>query len=112
MHPLLTSQPAVEQQSFLMTDVQLRRARPVRHRPSHRCLHTSSAASNRSARVLTPRELVVLKLVAQGVTNRAIARDLALSEYTVCRYVTNILRKLNVSNRGAAGTWATHHQLA
>jgi predicted ATPase/DNA-binding CsgD family transcriptional regulator len=55
--------------------------------------------------VLTPRELDVLKLVAQGLSNPDIARRLALSEHTIHRHLANILRKLNLSSRAAAVAW-------
>jgi DNA-binding NarL/FixJ family response regulator len=51
---------------------------------------------------LTPRELDVLKLIAQGLSNRDIARQLALSEHTVHWHLANILSKLNTSSRAAA----------
>jgi non-specific serine/threonine protein kinase len=54
---------------------------------------------------LTPRELDVLKLVAQGFSNADIARRLFLSEHTVHRHLANILRKLNLSSRAAAAAW-------
>ena len=110
MHPFLISRSAVEQQPSLEGDPR-RRAGPVRHRPSDPGPRAPSAASHSSARLLTPRELEVLKLVAQGLSNRAIARDLVLSEHTVCRHVANILRKLNVSSRAAAAAWGAHHHL-
>jgi DNA-binding CsgD family transcriptional regulator len=62
----------------------------------------SAAASGDVATVLTPRELDVLKLVAQGLSNPDIARRLVLSEHTVHRHLANILRKLNLSSRAAA----------
>src|SRR6185436_2698894 len=51
---------------------------------------------------LTERELEVLRLVASGKTNKAIARELSLSEKTVDRHVSNIFAKLKVSTRSAA----------
>jgi DNA-binding NarL/FixJ family response regulator len=51
---------------------------------------------------LTPRELEVLRLVAAGRTNRAIADQLYLSPATVKRHVTNILAKLDVATRAEA----------
>jgi DNA-binding CsgD family transcriptional regulator len=60
---------------------------------------------------LTPRELQVLRLVATGETNRAIAAELVLSERTVDRHVSNILTKLGVSSRAAATAFAYEHQL-
>jgi DNA-binding NarL/FixJ family response regulator len=48
---------------------------------------------------LTAREVQVLRLVATGRTNRAIAAELVLSERTVDRHVSNIFTKLSVSSR-------------
>jgi predicted ATPase/DNA-binding CsgD family transcriptional regulator len=59
------------------------------------------------ATVLTPRELDVLKLVAQGLSNPDIARRLVLSEHTVHRHLANILRKLGLTSRAAAAAWGT-----
>jgi DNA-binding CsgD family transcriptional regulator len=60
---------------------------------------------------LTMRELEVLRLVAAGETNKAIAAELVLSERTVDRHVSNILAKLRVSSRSAATAYAYEHQL-
>jgi DNA-binding NarL/FixJ family response regulator len=51
---------------------------------------------------LTVRELEVLRLVAAGETNKAIAAELVISERTVDRHVSNIFAKLGVSSRAAA----------
>jgi ATP/maltotriose-dependent transcriptional regulator MalT len=61
--------------------------------------------SGATASALTARELDVLKLVAQGLTNPEIAERLVLSEHTVKRHLANILRKLNLSSRSAAAAW-------
>jgi LuxR family transcriptional regulator, maltose regulon positive regulatory protein len=55
--------------------------------------------------VLTPREVDVLKLVAQGLSNADIAQRLVLSEHTVHRHLANILRKLDLSSRAAVAVW-------
>jgi DNA-binding CsgD family transcriptional regulator len=55
---------------------------------------------------LTPREQQVLRLVAAGWSNRAIAEQLVLSERTVDRHVSNILAKLDVPSRTAAAACA------
>lgn len=60
---------------------------------------------------LTKRELEVLRLVAGGQTNKAIAAELVLSERTVDRHVSNILNKLRVSSRVAATAYAYEHEL-
>jgi len=64
-----------------------------------------------SAGGLTAREVQVLRLVAAGQTNRAIAADLFLSERTVDRHVSNILAKLGVSSRAAATAHAYRNGL-
>ncbi|HEY6749534.1 MAG TPA: LuxR C-terminal-related transcriptional regulator [Mycobacteriales bacterium] len=60
---------------------------------------------------LTGREIEVLRLVAAGATNRAIAAGLFLSEKTVARHVANIYAKLGISSRAAATAYAYEHQL-
>jgi DNA-binding NarL/FixJ family response regulator len=52
--------------------------------------------------VLTPREVEILRLVADGLSDREIAARLVLSEHTVHRHVANILAKLRVSSRASA----------
>lgn len=59
-----------------------------------------------SDRVLTPRERQVLALIATGMTNRAIADALAISDRTVDRHVSNILTKLDLPSRSAATAYA------
>ncbi|HEU0195070.1 MAG TPA: LuxR C-terminal-related transcriptional regulator [Gaiellales bacterium] len=60
---------------------------------------------------LTDREIEVLRLVAAGKTNRAIAAELVLSEKTVARHVSNILTKLDLSSRAAATAYAYENDL-
>jgi ATP/maltotriose-dependent transcriptional regulator MalT len=60
---------------------------------------------------LTRRELDVLRLVANGRTNKEIADTLCLSERTIDRHVSNILGKLDVPSRAAATAYAYHHKL-
>ena len=60
---------------------------------------------------LTPRELQVLRLVATGETNKAIAARLSLSEKTIDRHVSNIFTKLDVPSRTAATAFAYRHRL-
>jgi DNA-binding NarL/FixJ family response regulator len=55
--------------------------------------------------------LQVLRLVASGETNKAIAAELVLSDRTVERHVRNIFTKLGVSSRAAATAYAYKHQL-
>lgn len=60
---------------------------------------------------LTPQEMHVLALIAEGHTNREIADVLFLSEGTVRNYVSSILSKLGVSNRAEAAAYAIQHHL-
>jgi DNA-binding NarL/FixJ family response regulator len=72
---------------------------------------TTTAGSPLDTHGLSARELEVLRLVASGKTNKAIAGELFLSEKTVDRHVSNIFGKLNVSSRAAATAWAYRHHL-
>jgi len=56
---------------------------------------------------LTPRELEVLQLLAEGLANRAIAQELAISEHTVKFHVNAIMSKLSAQSRTAAVVRAT-----
>jgi len=60
---------------------------------------------------LTDRELEVLALVASGRKNREIAADLAISEHTVARHLSNIFTKLDVTSRTAATAFALERGL-
>lgn len=70
-----------------------------------------SSSESSVSRAVTDRELQVLRLVAGGQTNRGIAAELAISERTVERHITNIFTKLGVSNRTAAAAHAFDHGL-
>jgi DNA-binding NarL/FixJ family response regulator len=61
---------------------------------------------------LTSRELEVLRVLAQGKTNRVIAEKLFISEKTVASHVSHIFTKLGVSSRAAATAYAYDHDLA
>jgi DNA-binding CsgD family transcriptional regulator len=71
----------------------------------------SSPSSIRVPGALTAREVEVLRLVATGKTNRAIAVDLFLSEKTVARHLSNIFTKLDLPSRSAATAYAYEHDL-
>ncbi|GAB2925283.1 MULTISPECIES: response regulator transcription factor [unclassified Streptomyces] len=61
---------------------------------------------------LTEREREVLGLIADGRSNREIARALVLSEKTVKTHVSNILMKLDLADRTQAALWAVRHGAA
>jgi DNA-binding CsgD family transcriptional regulator len=72
----------------------------------------SAAPEPGTTGTLTAREVQVLRLVASGRTNRAIAAELRISEKTVARHVSNIFTKLGLSSRAAATAWAYESGLA
>ena len=60
---------------------------------------------------LTERELEVLRLVARGMNNRDIARQLFISENTVKNHIRNILEKLQLHSRMEAVVYAVREKL-
>jgi len=80
--------------------------------PALAALAIASQSTKRSGTYgLSPRELEVLRLVATGKSNKAIARSLFVSERTIDRHVSNVFAKLNVSSRAAATAFAYEHDL-
>ena len=62
--------------------------------------------------LLTRRELETLRLVAQGLSNQAIAEKLMVDERTIAKYVSSILNKLHLANRTQAALYALRKGLA
>jgi DNA-binding NarL/FixJ family response regulator len=58
---------------------------------------------------LSPREIEVAQLVAQGLSNPAIATRLFLSRSTVTSHISHILTKLGMSSRSQIATWVAQH---
>jgi DNA-binding CsgD family transcriptional regulator len=73
---------------------------------------TDLRATPAEAHPLSSREVEVLRRVAAGRTNRQIARELFISEHTVARHVQNIFRKIGVSTRTEAASYAFAKNLA
>jgi LuxR family maltose regulon positive regulatory protein len=71
----------------------------------------AAPAPRSAAAGLTAREVEVLRLVAEGLNNQAIAERLFVSEHTVHRHLANIFNKLSVSSRAAAVAQAARHHL-
>jgi DNA-binding NarL/FixJ family response regulator len=72
----------------------------------------AKAATPSAAGGLTSREIEVLRLIASGETNKAIASTLVISEHTVARHVQNMLQKLGCSSRSSLAAFAVEHGLA
>jgi NarL family two-component system response regulator LiaR len=82
----------------------------VYHAPS-----TPAGANNQAdddETPLTDRETTILSAVADGLTTKAISKQLWVSEHTVKFHLTNIYRKLGVNNRSGAVRYALEHNLA
>jgi len=71
----------------------------------------ATSAPARTPGGLSAREAVVVRLLAAGKSNRAIAAELFISERTVARHVSNIFTKLGVSTRAAATAYVYEHGL-
>ena len=69
------------------------------------------AAAALAASELTPREIEILQLVAEGHSNSKLARMLWVTEQTVKFHLSNIYRKLEVANRTEASRWAQRNGL-
>lgn len=75
-------------------------------------VETISGLEKTAARVgLTAREIEVIRLVAKGKTNRAIADELIVSEKTVASHLSHIFTKLNLTSRAAATAFAYENDL-
>jgi LuxR family transcriptional regulator, maltose regulon positive regulatory protein len=91
------AQRAIDLLAELKAEIEIVRARTLLT-----SLRTEGTAGSPPASPLTTRETEVLKLVAAGLSNQAIAGQLYVSEHTVHRHMANILNKLSVSSRAAA----------
>jgi DNA-binding NarL/FixJ family response regulator len=76
--------------------------------------HLSTTTVKRSSGYpagLTVREVEVLRLISQGLTNAQVAEQLVISPRTVNTHLTSIYNKLGVESRTAASRYAIHHHL-
>ena len=99
---------ALELMSGLKAERELARARSVLESVS---AEPAAQAHSPAGNPLTGREVEVLRLVAEGLTNQEIAERLFLSDHTVHRHLANILNKLSVGSRAAAVARATREGL-
>jgi two-component system nitrate/nitrite response regulator NarL len=65
----------------------------------------------RASSGLSPRELEILRMLVNGDSNKAIARELTITEATVKVHLKALLRKVRVNNRTQAAVWAIHNGL-
>jgi len=81
--------------------------------------HTTKSSLDEGSRIqvpqnveLTPTELKVVQLVAQGMANREIAEKLNVSQRTIESHVSNMLNKTNLHNRTELARWAIESNMA
>ena len=74
-------------------------------------LSSESPPSPQAPDGLTSREAEVLRLIARGLTNNQIARQLVLSQHTVNIHVQSIYGKLKITTRAGATRYALEHHL-
>jgi len=84
----------------------------VYHAPSATAAPRDGEDASSAGPDLTPREVTILTAVASGSKTKTISKDLWLSEHTVKFHLTNIYRKLGVSNRSGAVRYAFENDLA
>ena len=82
---------------------------PWAERAQRELAATVETASRDGLERLTPRELEIARLAARGLTNRAIAADLALSPRTVGHHLARVFPKLEVSSRAGVGPALERH---
>jgi DNA-binding NarL/FixJ family response regulator len=105
---------AIASFSELHAELELARAKTLLESMQQRELDSAEESDSRQparAGGLTPRELEVLRLVAEGLNNQTIAERLFVSDHTVHRHLANILNKLSVSTRAAAVAQAARRGL-
>lgn len=103
-------------ESFIPVNLMTKVFQEIQRRSIARSGPAPSAASPSSSQPgeyepLTERELEILQQIVDGHSNREIATALFISEKTVKNHITNILRKLNLSDRTQAAVFAIRHGL-
>ncbi|HEY7194916.1 MAG TPA: helix-turn-helix transcriptional regulator [Gemmatimonadales bacterium] len=101
----LGKQPAADREARAARDV-LRRLGVVQQVTA-----AASPRRDRTREALTARQIEILRLVAQGLSNPDIAARLKLSDHTVKRHVANLLSRLGLSSRAAAAAYAAKQGL-
>jgi DNA-binding NarL/FixJ family response regulator len=82
---------------------------PIDPRVAHALLPRRADPASTIASELSPRETEVLRLVAEGLANKQIARRLGIAERTVKAHVGSVFRRIGVGDRTSAAMWARDH---
>jgi DNA-binding NarL/FixJ family response regulator len=106
----LEARRALDVLGELKADLEMSRARLVLESLPN-AVEPAGSPRTRGHAGLTAREVEVLRLVAEGLNNQAIAAKLFVSDHTVHRHLANILNKLSVSSRAAAVAQAARRGL-
>jgi len=106
--------PLLELKSASRKDVAIQRPSERRSSPAPLPPSNSTNSSDEQARIatLTRRELDVIRLIALGLKNKDIATQLSISDITVRHHLTNIFRKLEISDRQKLLILAHNYELA
>jgi ATP/maltotriose-dependent transcriptional regulator MalT len=108
---VLEARRAIDVLTELKAELEISRARRLLDSLPQSITAAETSPRTRNGSGLTGRELEVLRLVADGLTNQAIAEKLFVSDHTVHRHLANILNKLSVSSRAAAVAQAARRGL-
>jgi len=73
--------------------------------------HRTNGDAHEESKAITPRELEVMVLVAEGLGNKSIARQLGIREQTVKNHLARLMTKMGLSNRVQVGIAATRYDL-
>lgn len=103
------AQRAIDDLTPLAASLDLARARAVLDAPATDAAPAPPPSDD--GKVLTPRQIEILRLISTGLNNQTIAKRLFISEHTVHRHVANALTRLDVSSRSAAVALAVRRGL-
>lgn len=95
----------------MLTGLQQGKAAMTRSTAARLMKRVADSSQSRPLETLTGREIELLRFVARGLSNKAIAQGLSVSENTVKYHMKNILQKLGVQNRTEAVTYAIREGL-
>jgi two-component system nitrate/nitrite response regulator NarL len=97
--------------AYITTNGKSQLAQQFQTQSPHTCVNMKVANEDRTTDVpsLSRREMLILRMLMQGASNKVIARNLVITESTVKVHMKAILRKLRLQNRTQAAIWARNH---
>jgi two-component system nitrate/nitrite response regulator NarL len=102
---------ATDTAAYITTNGKLQLAQHLQTRSPHTCVNMQATNENQMTEVpaLSRREMLILRMLMQGASNKVIARNLVITESTVKVHMKAILRKLRLQNRTQAAIWARNN---